>query len=117
MSELGGAAMAYNQGLLLQRIQENLATFPRISLSEMARQLKVERHTIERVVRKETGRSFRELQAERLLTKALGLLAAEPWLAVKEVSFLLGYSSPRAFRRFMRRTHGSSPTEARLVHS
>ena len=106
--------MAYDVHSLLQRVEESLATCPRISISELARQLEVERHTIERTVRKGTGRTFRELQAERLLAEALRLLKAEPSRSIKEVSFLLGYGSPRAFRRFMKRTHGKPPTEARL---
>jgi AraC-like DNA-binding protein len=107
--------MAYNVRLLLQRIEENLATRPRTSLSEIARQLNVERHTIERSVRSGTGRTFRELQDENLLVQALRLLTEEPGRSLKEVSFELGYSSPRAFRRFIKQAWGTSPKEARLI--
>jgi AraC-like DNA-binding protein len=109
--------MAYDVRLLLQRIEENLATRPRMSLSEIARQLSVERHTIERSVRNRTGKTFRELQDEKLLAQALRLLNTEPTRSVKEISFQLGYRSPRAFCRFMRRAHGTSPTEARAERS
>jgi AraC-like DNA-binding protein len=107
--------LAYDLRLLVQRVEDNLATRPRMPISDMARQLKVERHTIERAVRKGTGRTFRALRAERLLTEALVLLAAEPTRSIKEASFLLGYSSPRAFRRFLKQTCGRSPKEARVT--
>jgi AraC-like DNA-binding protein len=107
--------MAYDASLLLQRIEENLATRPRMSLSDMARQLNVERHTIERSVRSGTGGTFRELQDEKLLAQALRLLTEEPARSLKEVSFELGYSSPRAFRRFIKEAWGTSPKDARLL--
>src|SRR5487761_28644 len=114
MFEPCGAAMAYDLRLLLQRIDEHLTVRPRISISEMARQLKVERHTIERSVRMGSGRTFRELQAEKLLAEALRLLAADPTRSVKEVSFLLGYGAPRSFRRFIKQACGRSPKEVRF---
>jgi AraC-like DNA-binding protein len=107
--------MAYDASLLLQRIEESLTTRPRMSLFDMARQLNVERHTIERSVRSGTGRTFRELQNEKLLAQAFRLLTEEPARSLKEVSFKLGYSSPRAFRRFIKEVWGASPKDARLV--
>ncbi len=106
--------MAYDPRLLLEEVEDALSSCPRIPISDIARQLKVERHTIERAVRKGTGRTFRQLQLEMLLAEAFRLLAAEPLRSVKEVSFLLGYGSPRAFSRFMKHHCGRSPTEARL---
>ena len=110
---LVSAAMAYNPRLLLEEVQDALSSRQRIPISEIARQLKVERHTIERAVRKGTGRTFRQLQLEMLLAEAFRLLAAEPARSVKEVSVLLGCGSPRAFSRFMKHNCGRSPTEAR----
>jgi len=99
--------MAYDDHMLLQRIEENLEIRPRILLSEIARLLNVERHTIERSVRSGSGKTFRALQNEKLLTRALRLLTGEPARSIKEVSFALGYASPRAFRRFIKHEHSS----------
>jgi len=109
--------MAYDRRLLFKRVEESLSSRPRTSISEIARQVKVDRHTIERAVRQVTGGSFRQLQQQALLGAALRLLAAEPGRSVKEISFLLGYGSPRAFSRFMRHTCGSPPTPIRLANS
>lgn len=86
---------------------------PRTSLSAIAQRLGVERHSLERAVRRVTGKNFRQLQAEAVLRKAVDLLALEPSRSVKEISFLLGYKSSRAFSRFVRRASGNAPRELR----
>lgn len=106
--------MAYQLASLARLVLERLRLSAGTSLAGAAHELKVERHTLERALRKATGKTFRELRAEVVGKKAVALLSAEPNRSVKEVAFSLGYQSPRAFSRFLKRTLGSTPAAARL---
>ncbi len=95
---------------LFQRVLQVMPT-NRIRLGTLARQLGVERHTIEKAVRSITGRTFRQLQQVILLQRA-GLLLKQG-RTVKETAFDLGFGSPQAFDRFVKRTSGETPSSLR----
>lgn len=80
----------------------------RATLTEVAAELGVERHTIEKVVRATTGQTFRELQRTILVERA-SRLAAEG-KAIKEIAFELRFGSPQSFHRFIRKTCGKTPS-------
>ena len=80
----------------------------RVTLTEVAREVGVERHTVERVVRSIIGQSFRELQRNLLSERANLLL--EQGRAIKEIAFEVGYGSPQSFHRFIRRAQGITPS-------
>ena len=107
------ATMAYDLRLLVERVEASLCAAPRKPLCDMARELGIDRHTLERAVRNRTGTTFRHLQQEAVLVRALKLLNSEPPRSVKEVCFLLGYRSPSAFSRALRRACGQPPTRIR----
>ncbi len=73
----------------------------------------VERHTIERIVRKSRGRSFHELQQEYLLRKALRLLSGDKAQSIKQIAYDLDYQWPEDFSRFIKRATGHTPSEIR----
>jgi AraC-like DNA-binding protein len=83
----------------------------RVTLSEVARKVGVERHTLEKVVRSTTGQSFRQLQRTLLLERAKVLLAQEK--SIKEVAFELGFGHPQSFHRFVRKSSGGTPSSLR----
>ncbi len=109
--------MAYDLRGLSKQVEACLLSSPRVALTILAKQLKVECHTIERPVRRARGKSFRELQRRILLKKAINLLGLEPARSIKEIAFLLGFKSAQAFSHFIKRTHKSSPTQLRLRRS
>jgi len=92
-----------------------LSTLPRKPLGDVARELGVDRHTVERAVISRTGKTFRQLQHEAVVARAVRLLNCEPARSVKEVALLLGYTSASAFSRALRRDCGESPTEIRTA--
>jgi two-component system response regulator YesN len=106
--------MAYNLSRLFDRIKLDLGSNPRLSLAALSLTLKIERHTIEKAVRVVDGRRFRDLRNELLLRRAKALLSADAALSIKEVAYLLGYRSPQAFARFVRRVSGYSPSGLRV---
>jgi len=66
------------------------------------------------IVTTQAGKSFSALREELLVEMVSQLFASEPGLAIKEVSFTVGFCSPRSFARAVRRACGLSPKELRF---
>ena len=105
--------MAYELRRLFDRAVGILEAHPRQSMTAISRALRVERHTLERAFRLSAGNSFRQFRQDAVLARAKDLLASRSDAPVKEIAFLLGYSSERAFARFIRKAVGCSPCELR----
>lgn len=105
--------MSYDLSELFRVVQASLWLNPRVTLYSLARQLGVERHTIERATRAVTGKSYRGYQQQALFERACKMLSGDPLRSIKEVAFNLRFSSPRSFARFVRRMSGLSPSEIR----
>jgi transcriptional regulator GlxA family with amidase domain len=104
--------MTYNQRKLLKELDVLISNTPRIRLSEIARTLGVDRHTIENAMRLTRNTSFREYKRRELLQMALAMLNM-PDVSVKEIGVKLGYSSPASFSRFVQQSTGKSPSQLR----
>jgi len=105
--------MAYDHVGLSRWISSELEKRPRTSLALLAREASVDRHTIDKAIRLTGKRSFRQLQSEILKTKAVELITNSANLSIKEISYLLGYRSSRAFSRFIRQGYNRTPSELR----
>ncbi|HEX5412971.1 MAG TPA: helix-turn-helix domain-containing protein [Terriglobia bacterium] len=105
--------MAYLTRGVFEQVQLHLRVHPSSSLADLCRALHIERHTIERAVRGSTGKCFREFRREALLRSACELLWCEPGKSIKEIAFMLGFSSTRSFDRFVLTSCGHTPTKLR----
>ncbi len=104
--------MTYNQRKLLKELDVLVSNTPRIRLSEIAKTLGVDRHTIENAMRSSRNTSFREYKRRELLQMALAMLN-QPDISVKEIGAKLGYSSAASFSRFVQQSTGKSPSQLR----
>jgi AraC family transcriptional regulator, transcriptional activator of pobA len=104
--------MTYNQRQLLKELDALVSNTPRIRLSEIARTLGVDRHTIENAMRSSRNMSFREHKRRELLQMAMAMLN-QPDISVKEIGVKLGYSSAASFSRFVHQSTGKSPSQLR----
>jgi transcriptional regulator GlxA family with amidase domain len=104
--------MTYNRRQLLKELDELVISMPRIRLSEIARSLGVDRHTIENAMRSTRSISFREYKRHQLLEMARTMLY-QPNVSIKEVGIKLGYSSAASFSRFVQKSTGKSPSQLR----
>src|SRR5262245_32800109 len=107
--------MAYDGHRLFAVVDSLLANNPRITLHEISDRLGVERHTVEKAVRLESKKTFRELQRQYLYRQACGLLSEFPPKPLKQIASNLGYSTVQAFHRFLVRNSGLRPTELRRI--
>lgn len=79
----------------------------------LSQELRLSRRTIQKTVVVACGKNFRDLREEVLIARVKNLFVSEPTLAIKAISFSLGYESPRSFARAIRRACGFSPEELR----
>lgn len=102
--------MTYNRSRLLQEIDDRLHRQPRLPLHDLEKELGIGRHTIEKVVRTATGKSFREYQSQILLAKASRMLTGREFLQIKQVAFSLGYFCTKSFSRYFKAHTGVTPS-------
>src|SRR6267378_4555140 len=106
--------MSYDPRLLFEEISTCLHESPSKTLLDISQNLRVSRRTIEKAVSVSTGRTFRRLREEILLTRVKSLFASQRTLAIKELCFKVGFKSARSFARAIKRASGSSPEELRF---
>jgi AraC family transcriptional regulator len=104
--------VAYNRNKILAEVDALIAATPCIRLSEIARILGVDRHTIDNAMKARRKTTFREYRRRRLLLAVKEMLG-QPHLSVKEIGIRLGYASAASFSRFVRETSGKSPRQLR----
>lgn len=105
--------MSYDYRLLVKQISLSLNRNPCCPLQSLSGELHVSPRTIQKVVIMTTGKSLRQFREEILFAKLKILLIERPTSAIKELSFTIGYKSPRSFARAIRRACGSSPEQLR----
>jgi AraC-like DNA-binding protein len=105
--------MTYEITIVFEKAVAALEENPWRHLRAVSEALGVERHTVERAFQSRAGTTFRTFRREMMLAKVKDLLASHPTAPIKEVAFNLGYSSSRAFARFVRNAFGCCPCELR----
>lgn len=105
--------MSYDHNQLFAQVFARLQQTPRMSLHDASRVFGLSLRTIQKAVHAVTGAPFRDLQERILMDELEKRLLSQPPLAIKEISFALGYKSARSFSRAVRRASGLSPEEFR----
>ena len=98
--------MTYNYDAVFAEVDKKLSAKPGLRLYELARQLECSHPTIERVVLKNTGLSFRDYQKSKLMQKTV-LLIRQGYKS-REIAKSMGYRWPENFMRFVKRHTGCS---------
>ena len=105
--------MAYDSTGVFKKAIELLNGDHSRSIKALSEVLGVERHTLEKCFQLNTGMSFRMYRREQMSATLIRLLASKPTASLKEIAFLLGYRSERAFARFVRVQFSCCPRELR----
>lgn len=108
-----GGTVSYSHSLLCEEIFKLLHKNPHGSIGLLSRALGVSRRTIQCVLKRESGKTFKLIREEILMQNVKRLLLSKPGLAIKEVSFAAGFTSPRSFGRTVKRASGLCPEELR----
>jgi AraC-like DNA-binding protein len=105
--------MAYHLMGVFEQAVKALEENPRMGLRAISVAVGVERHTIEKAFHLKAGKSFREFRRIWLVERSAELLRGNPAASLKQIAFLSGYRSERAFARFIRSSFGCCPCEVR----
>jgi two-component system response regulator YesN len=84
-----------------------------LTLEIASRDMFLSRTQFTRMVRRETGKSFREILTSHRIREAKVLLRDSQWI-VSTVAYMVGFNSASHFRTFFRKNTGQTPTEFRI---
>lgn len=96
----------YDHKAVIRQVDCLLSEKPRIKLTEIARQLRVGRHTILRALTSQ-GLEFRLMRTQRTDELISKLLLSFPLLTIKEMAFSVGFPSASSFSHYLRRRRSS----------
>jgi len=105
--------LAYDYSQTIALVLQELEKAPRTTVAALSRRMGIDRHTLARIARQSTGFGLRELQRRVLIDKVIRVMHEWPNRSIKELSYLMGYGSPRAFRYLVADVWGMSPTALR----
>jgi AraC-like DNA-binding protein len=105
--------MPNKRNSLIDTVLRRLNGAPSTPLTDLTRELRVSRRTLQYAVRMSTGKTFRELRDELRVERVKTALESHPTRAIKALSSELGYKSPRSFARAIKRACGSPPAKLR----
>jgi AraC-like DNA-binding protein len=92
--------MSYDGSSVTTATLRILKRDPHATVATVSRTLQLDRHTLERCLRKATGRTFRELKARTRLEHAELFFAEHPNASIKEAAAALGYGTQQTFARW-----------------
>ena len=107
--------MTYNVTALFVEIEKAVTANPRMSLHDLARRFRVDRKTVEKIVRIMNAQTFRQYRQGILLRKAIDALLNDPLMSIKEIGLSLGYARPGDFSRFVKHATGKTPSDIRDI--
>lgn len=96
---------------LLRYIDEN---YQNATLSAFARKQRENEYTLSRMIKKNTGSTFKELLQKKKLERACELLKNTD-IPVADISVMIGYDNTSFFHRLFRKTFGMSPRQYRMT--
>ena len=80
----------------------------------LSEQLHVSRRHLDRILKKQYGKNYREMLQEARLTRGLDLLTSTD-KPIAEIANLIGYSNPASFITFIKNQTGTTPLQLRKM--
>ena len=108
------ARHSYEQEIVFGLLRYIDSEYQSASLSDFSRKVKEEEYVLSRMIKKNTGRTFKDLLQEKRLSKACELLKNTD-ISIADISVLVGYDNTSFFHRLFRRTYDMSPRDYRLL--
>ena len=105
--------MAYDGRRIAFLVRERLNENPRVTLEALALEMGVSRHSINKLLKRHIGVSFRGLQAQLFVEWLEHRLDGHAGDSVKSLAYSIGYGSSQAFAKRVAALTGSSVTGLR----
>ncbi len=104
---------SYEQNLMIQLLSYVETEYKDASLTDFADRNNVDIYTMSRMIKRATGKTFKELLVEKKMNQACYLLTNTK-LAVTDIAYSVGYENTSYFHRTFRAMYGCSPRDFRL---
>jgi len=104
---------SYDQEIVFGLLRYIDNDYQSATLSSFSKKVKEDEYVLSRMLKKNTGQTFKELLQAKRLSKACELLKNTD-ISVADISVLVGYDNTSFFHRLFRRTYNVSPREYRL---
>jgi AraC-like DNA-binding protein len=104
---------SYDQEITLKALSYIDTSYRTASLKSFCEAEKADEYTISRIIKKETGHTFKELLQEKRLERACTLLTRSK-ASIADIAVSVGYDNTSFFHRLFRRVYGCSPRDYRL---
>lgn len=105
---------SFEQSITLKMLSYIDTHYPDASLSDFSIQNGFDVYTLSRIIKKQTGLTFKKILEDKRLNQACFLLNNTP-LTIKEIALNVGYENISFFYRLFKRNYGISPRDYRLV--
>ena len=108
------ARHSYDQELVFKLLQYIESDYQTATLLSFSKSIKEDEYVLSRILKKNTGFTFKELLQKKRLSKACELLKNTD-ISIADISVLVGYDNTSFFHRLFRRTYNMSPRDYRIL--
>ena len=105
---------SYEQEIVFRLLQYIDSEYQTATLSAFSKKVKEDEYVLSRMLKKNTGQTFKELLQSKRLSKACDLLKNTD-ISIADISLLVGYDNTSFFHRLFRRVYNMSPRDYRLA--
>ena len=105
---------SYEQEIVFRLLQYIDSEYQTATLSAFSKKVKEDEYVLSRMLKKNTGQTFKELLQTKRLSKASDLLKNTD-ISIADISVLVGYDNTSFFHRLFRRVYNMSPRDYRLA--
>ncbi|MBR1855481.1 MAG: helix-turn-helix domain-containing protein [Oribacterium sp.] len=105
---------SYEQELMIKLLSYIETEYKNAALSDFIEKNSVDIYTMGRIIKKNTGKTFKDLLMEKRM-KTAGYLLKNTDLSTVDISFNVGYENTSYFHRLFKETYGMSPRNYRLA--
>lgn len=107
---------SYDQEMTLKALTYIDTSYKTASLKDFSTAENIDIYTMSRILKKETGHSFKELLQEKRLERAVSLLSRST-VPIADIAESVGYENTSFFHRLFKRVYGCSPKDYRKALS
>ncbi len=106
----------YDDSLVIAILKQIDESYPTVSLSQIAEKYNQPISKLSRLIKRNTGYTYKELLHQKRFTKAIQLLNRST-LSVEEIIAAVGYDNTSYFYRSFRKIYGMSPKTYRRINN
>lgn len=105
----------YENALVIEAIRHIEEDYKNVHLTDLATEMKQPVTGLSKLIKKQTGQTFKELLQQKRFSKAVQLLANTS-LSISDIILAVGYENTSYFFRTFKRLYGMSPHEYRKTN-